>query len=333
MISRKILILAVAFILLGCAAQPTKITTPYFIATLAPVASLTTSPSFLDFDHPRLHEIAGGKPLIIDDIVRTNRDNFAFVGVVVETGDPMENNEMLLFRVKDNVSTLIYDLGPYPYISFEIQTENHPDWLAKENFLFIRSGLTFPVHISNGGNCYMCSNLVLLEASESGMAKDTTPNSDFVTKGFVMTSMKGRSNLVDIVAVQYYEFDYGAISHSNSPFAFRLYRWDNNQYVDVSKEETEFYDEKIKELVDIIQNTYGAPFKSWITPLLSEIFFHYESSGRVELGWQQIQKNGDLSHWDAQNTQPEDIQNYHKTFEQLKKRYEADLLTPTPSTP
>ncbi len=239
---------------------------------------------------------------------------------------------MLLFRVTNGVSTLIYDLEPYYYISLNIQNENQPAWLMKDTSI-IQSGLQFPVMISNGGNCYTCSQMIVIGVTENGNAKDVTPVTDFVPKGFVYTTKTGRTGRIDLVAVQYYEFDYGAKCHACSPYAFRLYAWNGNKYVDVSEEEVEFYDEKNKELEALIQNSHGEPFDSLVLPLLSEVFFNYESSGRVEYGWEQIQKMGDLSHWDIQNAKADEIQMYHEVFDQLKQRRDAGLSTATPPSP
>jgi hypothetical protein len=65
-------------------------------------------------------------------------------------------------------------------------------------------------------------------------------------------------------------------------------------------------------------------------PLLSQVFFNYESSGRVEYGWDQIQELGDLKHWDIQNTPQEEIQSYHSVFDQLEQRKSESLVIPTP---
>jgi hypothetical protein len=65
-------------------------------------------------------------------------------------------------------------------------------------------------------------------------------------------------------------------------------------------------------------------------PLLSEIFFDYESSGRVAAGWQQIQALGDLSHWDVTNTVLEGLNDYRDAFQALEKRKERDEATVTP---
>lgn len=324
---RKTLILFVGLVLWGCAARQPQIITP----SITPVLP-TENILFLDFDHPRLHEIADDKPLVIVELARKNDQDSSYVAVVVETGDPMERREMLLFRVTNGVSTLIYDLEPDYYVSLNIQNENHPEWLMK-NTSVIQSGLQFPVMVSNGGNCYVCSQMIVIGVTEDGNAKDITPVTDFFPKGFVYTTKTGRTGRIDLVAVQYYEFDYGAKCHICSPYAFRLYAWDGDNYVDVSEEEVEFYDEKIKELKAAIQNSYGEPFDSLVMPLLSEMFFHYESSGRVAYGWEQIQKTGDLNHWDIQNTMADEIQTYHEVFDQLKQRRDADLSIATQPSP
>lgn len=304
------------------------------LATLqAPTPTPTPIPKensgFLDFDHPRLHEIAGDNPLKIVELVRDDYHDASYVAVIVDTGDPMEKKEMLLFRVEDNHSTLIYDLGPEYYLTLNLGNENHPDWLLKNLPGYLLHMV--PVRISNGGNCYGCSYMKVIDITEDGNAKDVTPDTDFVPKGFVYTTASDRTGRIDLVAVKYYEFDYGAKCHFVSPFAFRLFAWAGGRYEDVSEEETEFYDEKIMELENIIQKSYDEPFDSRVMPVLAQVFFNHESSGRVEYGWEQIQELGDLGHWDIENSDPEDIQTYHEVFEQLKQRRDGSLITATPS--
>lgn len=286
----------------------------------------TQTTSFLDFDHPRLHEIAGNKPLVIDEVVRISSQGAAFVAVIVETGDPTLKHQMLMFRVKDNISTLIYDLGTYVNMTFNIEHENHPSWLLDEI-----PPIGIPVLVSNGGNCYDCGHIVLIGITQDGEAKDVTPITDFVPKGFVYLTGSEKAGRIELVGTRYYEFDYGAKSHVSSPYAFRLYAWDGKVYLDVSESEKEFFDGKTAELINTIQQTYGKPLNSdRVMPLLSQILFNYESSGRVDYGWEQIKILGDLSHWDVENTQPEEIQIYLEVFDLLEQRKNKDKSTPTP---
>jgi hypothetical protein len=101
--------------------------------------------------------------------------------------------------------------------------------------------------------------------------------------------------------------------------------------VDVSENEKEFFDEKTAELMNTLQQTYGQPLDSDpVMPLLSQIFFNYESSGRAEDGWGQIKSVGDLGHWDIKNTPPEEIQSYHEVFDLLEQRKNEGSRTSTP---
>lgn len=297
------------------------------IQTLQPtvIPPIQTTP-FLDFDHPRLHEIAGNKSLVIEELIRISSQGAIFVAVIVDTDDPVLRHEMLLFRIKDNVSTLVYELAPSVHMTFNIENENHPSWLLDEI-----PPVGLPVRISQGGNCYDCGHIVLLSLTKDGKSEDITPVTDFVPKGFIWLTGSGKAGRIELVATKYYEGRYGAEVHASAPYAFRLYAWNGSAYVDISKDEKEFYDEKTADVVKQLTKSYGEPLNAGLTmPLLSQIFFNYESSGQVEYGWEQIQIIGNLSHWDIQNTPPEEIQTYHDVFDQLEQRKNEDLATATP---
>lgn len=308
--------------------------------TVIPSTQLTP---FLDFDHPRLHEIVGDKPLVIREIVRTGRhfDRLPYVAIIIDTGDPVFQVKMLIFRLEESRSVLIYESVPYYYMSFNIFAVD-PSWLIDNTpyyyFNSIMGGigsfgsdyLEIPVEVSDGGNCYDCSQMKVIGITEDGVAKDITPESGFAPKAFIKPD-KSLGTPFYIIATQYYEFDYGACDHVSSPFAFRLFKWQGTAYVDISESEKDFYDQKIAEHITKLQTFWNEPLHScWVMPILANIFFNYESSGRVEYGWEQILELGDLNHWDIQNTPPEEIETYHDVFDQLEQRKNEDLATATP---
>lgn len=334
--SKHLFLLFVIPLMVSCSSQ--KIQTPEPTIT----APAQTTP-FLDFDHPRLHEIANGKPLVIREIARTRRyaDGVPYVAIIIDTGDAVLKLKMLIFRLEKPTTTLIYESDPYYYMSFNIVAVD-PSWLIENSNYYYYSNiedgiaqfgsdyLEVPVNVSYGGNCYDCTWMKIIGIKEDGTIKDITPESDFAPKTFINPG----KNLVlpfYIIATRYYEFDYGACSHTASPFAFRLFKWQDSAYVDVSKDEKEFYDQKISELISDLQEYYGKPLNScWVMPTLANIFFDYESSGRVEYGWEQVKTLGDLSHWDIQNTPPEEMQTYQDVFSQLEQRKNQDLASVAP---
>lgn len=332
--SKWLFLLFVISLLMGCSSRQ--------IQTLQPTAIPPTQTiPFLDFDHPRLHEIADGKPLIIREIARTRRyfDGTPYVAVIIDTGDPIFKVKMLVFGLEEANTTLVYESEPYVYMSFNI-TDEDPSWLINNgNYYYHQSWaggiysidenyLIVPFHVGNGGNCYDCSGMRIIRITKDGIAKDITPVSEFNAKTYI--DINGKFQF-EIIATRYYEFDYGACDHVSSPFAFRLFKWQDSTYIDVSKDEKEFYDQKIAELTTSLQTDWNKPLHScWVMPTLANIFFDYEQSGRIEYGWKQIQLLGDLSHWDIQNTPPEEIQTYHNVFKQLEQRKNQDLSTPTP---
>lgn len=337
---KPLLLLFITSVLISCSTQQIQIPQP---TTIIPTTILTIpTTSFLDFEHPRLHEIAGNKPLVIDEITRSRPDSnqdITYAAVIVETGDPIFKKKMLLFQINKSKSVLIYESEAYYFMTFNMIADD-PIWLIdNSNFNYYRSVmggisqfassyLEVPFVVSNGGNCYDCTEMKVIGIAKNGTAEDITPAHNFTPKAYIDISNNFK---FEIIATRYYEWDYGAASHVGSPYAFRLYAWDGNAYVDVSKEEKDFFDKKTNELVDHIKNSYEKPFVADpIMPFLSEVFFNYESSRRVDFGWEQIKSLGDLSHWDVKNTPPEEIKIYHEVFDELEQRKNEDKVTPTP---
>lgn len=336
--SKQLFLLMILCLLLGCSnQQPQELE-----STVIPLPNSTQAVPFLDFDHPRLHEIASGKPLVIDEIIRNrpqDSQGARYVGVVVETDDPIFKKKMLLFQINKSKSVLLYESEAYYYLTFNIIAED-PLWLIdNSNFHFYKSVmggisqfasnyLEVPFVASNGGNCYDCSGVRIIGILENGSVKDITPDTGFTPKTYIDINNNFQFK---IIATRYYESDYGACARAASPFAFRLFAWKDTVYVDVSEDEKEFYDQKISELITGLQTNYNKPLVSCtVMPILANIFFDYESSGRVDYGWEQIKSLGDLSHWDVKNTPTEEITIYHEVFDELEQRKNADQATPTP---
>jgi hypothetical protein len=310
--------------------SPSATAAPSSTAMLPTFTPASTKP-FLDFDHPRLHEIAGDKPLIIDEMIRTNSydESPTYVAVIIKTSDQFLKEEALIFRMNNNRATLIYDSEPQFSMTFEIESVHHPEWLY--NGMFLKGSRGFFIYDKNNialafiesvGNCYDCSSIKIIGITDKGEAVDITPKTNFTPKGLVDINER---MWFRIVATQYYEWGYGSCNHVNSPFAFRLFAWKDTAYIDVSENEKEFYDRKIAELTIDLKASYRKPLNScWVMPTLANIFFDYESSGRAEYGWEQIKSLGDLSHWDVKNTPPEELQTYHEVFDELEKRLKTD---------
>jgi len=330
-ISKWLFLFLISSLLISCSGK--------FNETIQPT---TTPPTpavpILDFDHPRLHELAANHPLVIREIVRNRwTEEEAYAAIILDTEDPILRRKMLLFQLTQSGSVLLYESEPYYYMSFNILAVD-PIWLIDNSSYYFHQTITggiypmdenyriVPVDVSYGGNCYDCSWMMIIGISENGIAKDITPVIPFTPKTFFDT--KG-DNKFKIVTTRYYESAYGATSRAGSPFAFRLYSWDGSEFVDVSENEKDFFDQKTAEVISELQKTYAGPLRSnLVMPFLSQIFFNYESSERVEEGWEQIQLLGDLSHWDTQNTPPEEIQAYHKVFDCLEQRKNQGSTTP-----
>ncbi|HTP10229.1 MAG TPA: hypothetical protein VMP08_18375, partial [Anaerolineae bacterium] len=149
----------------------------------------------LDFDHPRLHELAAGKPLIIVDVARTEFNETSYVAVIVgknPTGFTLPT--LLLFRLDKGGPVLISELRHDEWATMFFGSEYLNSELLKGDVFKkqLQGGFAdrnhnglpdLAVRVSNGGDCYDCGSLVLLELTKDGGVRDITPVSDFNPNG------------------------------------------------------------------------------------------------------------------------------------------------------
>ncbi len=316
----------------------TKITsniTRLFILSMLSVLILSAcshASTPLDFDHPRLHELAAGKPLIILDVARTEFNETSYVAVIVgQNPTGFTDPTLLVFRLGDRGPTLISELRrtewatmffDSEYLNFELLKgdvfkEQLHSGFADRN----RNGLPeLAVRVSNGGNCYDCGRLLLLELTEDGGVRDITPISDFNPNGLADIDGDGK---LEVATTRFFEFGFGSLAHAGSPYALRLYSWNQqtDKYEEASKQFTSFYDNQIASLGTEIVSTYGQPLDApIILPKLASILFHYEVTGRLQQGWSEVQSLGRLENWNISKTKSDYLELYHQVFDDLRFR-------------
>jgi hypothetical protein len=136
------------------------------------------------------------------------------------------------------------------------------------------------VRVGNGGNCYDCGSLVLLELTGDGIVRDITPVTDFNPNG--LADIDGDGILE--VAATFYD---GQIAQLRS------------------------------EVVSTYRQPLDAPI---ILPKLASILFHYEVTGRLQQGWSEVQSLGRLENWNTTKTKPDYLELYHQVFDDIRIR-------------
>jgi|GEM_PF-6800958 hypothetical protein len=284
----------------------------------------------LDFDHPRLHELAAGKPLIILDVARTEFNKTSYVAVIIgQNPTGFTNPTLLVFRLDTNGPVLISELRHDEWATMFFDSEYLNSELLKGDVFKeqLQSGFAdrnhnglpdLAVRVSNGGNCYDCGSLLLLELTKDGGVRDITPVSAFNPNG--LADIDGDGTL-EVATTRFYEFGFGSLARAGSPYALRLYKWNPqfDAYEEASQQFTRFYDGQINQLRNEIVSTYGQPL--WapiILPKLASVLFHYEVTGRLLQGWGEVQSSGRLENWDTAKTKPDYLELYHEVFDDLR---------------
>ncbi len=296
------------------------------------LSACTQASTPLDFDHPRLHELAAGKPLIILDVARTEFNETSYVAVIVgQNPTGFTNPTLLVFRLGDSGPTLISELRRTEWATMFFDSEYLNSELLKGDVFKerLQSGFAdrnhnglpdLAVRVSNGGTCYDCGSLLLLELTKDGGVRDITPVSDFNPNGLVDINGDGK---LEVAATHFYEFGFGSLGRAGSPYALRLYSWNQqtDRYEEASKQFTSFYDDQIARLRTEITGTYGQPLDApIILPKLASILFHYEVTGRLQQGWSEVQSLGRLENWNIAKTKSDYLELYHQVSDDLRIR-------------
>lgn len=174
-----------------------------------------------------------------------------------------------------------------------------------------------------GGNGWTSVNQHILRVDDDGSAIDLTGyiNTDFVSSVKELKDLNGDGMPELLVMDARWEF-FWSFGHTCSPQVERVYAWDQEEYVDRSRDYRERYLSEINGMKDSVKQAYGENvgmecyFGQAITMLLD-----YEIIGERDKGWKEFLALTDLRNWPTLNkpmvTRFEGLRNF------LKKEYES----------
>ena len=173
--------------------------------------------------------------------------------------------------------------------------------------------LELPIWANNGGPCFACTRIYVLQLLPS----DTTPDQGWqireLTGAFpflnlVQTPMVPKllsdynNDQVAEVEVLDARFEFGfGLDRAQSPRLYRYWVWDDTQYRDASANSPAYFNGQIARARAAVESTYGQPlpgpavFGQAITVLLA-----YEASGRREEGWAVFDLLSAPSNWNGE---------------------------------
>lgn len=308
-----------------------KITMLLILSVIIAGCQRLPPPTVLDFDHPRLQQLAKFKPIEIEEVDRlrwdkstgfqatrdTSSNHGTFIAMVVSHYRLQESYRMqslLLFRRFNDKTTLIWESQPEWRISLGPKDSIYHQGFADRNLNNLPD-LAFEV--SFGGNTH--GSLVILEFTRAGRVRDITPRSHLQASD---TKDIDGDGMFEVIAFREYQSDFGSEAHAGSPIESRIYEWQGNAYKDASAKFAGYFDAKIAESIKRILASYDQPFLSGtVSPLLAQTFFDYEATKRTKEGWSQVLSLGDLDNWVyIKDAHPDEIAKYRRVLDRLRKR-------------
>lgn len=174
-----------------------------------------------------------------------------------------------------------------------------------------------------GGNGWTSVNQHILQIDDDGSAIDLTGyiNTDFVSSVKELEDLNGDGMPELLVMDARWEFFWN-LCHTCSPQVEKVYAWEENEYVDRSKDYKERYLSEIDGMKDSVKQAYGDNNGMELYfGLATTMLLDYEIIGERDKGWKEFLALTDLRNWPTLNpamvTRFEGLRNF------LKKEYES----------
>lgn len=173
--------------------------------------------------------------------------------------------------------------------------------------------LELPVYAANGGYCWACSRIYVLQLVPNGargvQIREITgayPALNLITNPLIprwLSDLDGDGALEIEVLDGGFEFAFG-LSRQNSPGLFRVFDWDGQSYSDVSLWYPGYFDYQIDRARADVEATYGQPLQGEIEIGKSVLLLlAYAARGQRSEGWAEFEQLSDPSHWPAEATE------------------------------
>ena len=251
-------------------------------------------------------------------------------------------NYLVIYKLQDDQAALLYELREEQRLEIfddEGQPAPLPGWLDMNG-----DGLMeLPYRTINGGNCWGCSQLrVLQHRADDSFAylTESTPPQDRLGGNFVLQGLIDVNNdgvLEWQVLDARWEFAFG-LCHACSPAAFRLYAWDGSSYRHASAQFPAYYQPILAEglaEVERLAESEATWSGSELGQLIS-LLLNYENAGRGQEGWTIFEQYSDPALYEGQAGQAElqaliEAREYFRTWYEPAPATGYNLSLPEPS--
>ena len=199
-------------------------------------------------------------------------------------------NYLLIARLQGKETEIVYTLQNerrIKFVTYGAQGEKALDWVDMN-----ADGLMeLPFHEDQGGNCWTCAQLRVLQLRAGGDVVDLTaavPPEDELGESFVILDLidadaDGVQEWLVLDARFEFAFD---LCHACSPAAFRLYAWDGEVYRNASAQFPDYYQPQIDNLTARVQEMAQSddPWTGDELGSIVSLLLAYENAGRREEG-------------------------------------------------
>lgn len=325
-------------------ATPTRTPTSTPSPTLTPTATPGPIARTLKFNDSRLARFdANGYTIANQQSVRSAGDRF----LAVIVNPPEQENAIFGVQLP---RLLVYRLpiGQPPELLFEDEGSDETIefagyGLSEENPLGWRDltgdgSLELPVRAANGGFCFACTRIYVLQLAPVEDASDAEGDTRWQVRE--LTGAVPFINLAQnpIIPKWLSDFDSNGTAEvealdGNFEFAFGLYReysprfyrplvWDGARFADASLWSPGYFDGQIQRAAEAVQATYGQPLSSQDTlGKALTVLLAYDASGRRDEGWAVFWQLSDLANWPGEAV-PGLLDWLNRIREHLRGQYE-----------
>lgn len=217
----------------------------------------------------------------------------AYVAIIYTHTDWYANPNYLLVvnlgaEEPEILYTVIDEFRRMSFTTYTPQGEQSLEWGDMNG----DSLLDIAYRVDQGGNCWACSQLKVIQLQADGtvinLTEDTLPAEDELGDGFVLgqlADVDGDGTTEWLVGDVRWEFAFD-LCHACSPHGTRIYAWDGETYRNASDQFPDFYQAEIDRLkteVDAIVSGTEAWSGFELGPMVS-LLLNYQNSGRADEG-------------------------------------------------
>lgn len=173
--------------------------------------------------------------------------------------------------------------------------------------------LELPIWAFNGGDCWACSRVYVLQLLPAGSAASggqpireitgAVPALNLLIEPMIpkwLSDLDGDGQLEIEVLDGTFEFGFG-LSRGQSPGLYRVFDWDGERYSDASGRFAGYFDHQIDSARGDLESTFGTPLDAQaVIGKAVLILLAYDARGQRDEGWAEFQQLSDPINWQGE---------------------------------